>query len=82
MFVDEEWMHINANTPKEVMAQCAHVDNSKLRLSVYADEKKMFLDAEGCAEIHRGEIIDDDAFASGGRMEDASRVREQTATAG
>lgn len=53
MFVERDWMHINARTPQEVMAQCGSVSHQKLRLCVYANDEKMFLDAEGTAELCR-----------------------------
>ena len=53
MFVERGWMHINARTPQEVMAQCGSVSHQKLRLCVYANDEKMFLDAEGAAELCR-----------------------------
>lgn len=53
MFVDGDWMHINANTAQDVMDQCGHVDHPQLRLCVYADYEKMFVDAEGCSELCR-----------------------------
>ena len=46
-------MHINAQTPQEVMAQCGSVSHKKLRLCVYANDEKMFMDAEGAAELCR-----------------------------
>tara|TARA_B100000683_G_scaffold167257_1_gene161207 strand:+ start:236 stop:745 length:510 start_codon:yes stop_codon:yes gene_type:complete len=53
MFVDGDWMHINAHTAQEVMEQCGYVSHEKLRLCVYANDEKMFMDAEGSAELCR-----------------------------
>ena len=53
MFEDGGWMHINTQTAQEALTQSGYVDHVKLRLCVYAHYEKMFLDAEGSAELCR-----------------------------
>jgi hypothetical protein len=53
VLLEEGVLHINVLSPSEAMAQLAYTDHPKVRVSVFADREKMFLDTEGGIEFCR-----------------------------
>ena len=53
LILEEEILHINTLSPTEAMSQLAYTDHPKIRVSVFADREKMFLDTEGGIEFCR-----------------------------
>ena len=53
MYVEGDWMHINAQTAQEAIEQYECIHHKCVRIAVYMDCEQMFLDAEGSAELCR-----------------------------